>query len=51
MGSEMCIRDSNNPIEGLYAAGETVNLAYHPLCSALTFGRVTAEQVAQRLAE
>ena len=50
-GKAQVLDADNNPIEGLYAAGETVNLAYHPLCSALTFGRVTAEQVAQRLAE
>lgn len=50
-GQARVLDTQNQPIEGLYAAGETVNLAYHPLCSAMTFGRVAAEQVAGRVAK
>lgn len=50
-GQARVLDAQDQPIEGLYAAGETVNLAYHPLCSAMTFGRVAAEQVAERVAK
>ena len=50
-GQARVLNTENQPIEGLYAAGETVNLGYHPLLSALTYGRVAAENVAERIAK
>ena len=50
-GQARVLNKEDQPIEGLYAAGETVNLGYHPLLSALTYGRVAAENVAERIAK
>lgn len=50
-GQARVLNTQDQPIEGLYAAGETVNLGYHPLCSAMTFGRVAAEHVSTRVAK
>lgn len=50
-GQARVLNADEEPIEGLYAAGETVNLGYHPIGSALTFGMVAAENVAASLAE
>ena len=48
-GKAEVLTEAGEAIPGLYAAGETVNLAYHPLCSALTYGMVVAEQIASQL--
>lgn len=48
-GKAQVLTEAGEAIPGLYAAGETVNLAYHPLCSALTYGMVAAEQIAAQL--
>ena len=48
-GKAQVLTEAGEVIPGLYAAGETVNLAYHPLCSALTYGMVAAEQIAAQL--
>lgn len=48
-GKAQVLTEAGEAIPGLYAAGETINLAYHPLCSALTYGMVAAEQIAAQL--
>ena len=48
-GDARVLDENEQVIPGLFAAGETVNLGYHPIGSALTFGRQAAETVAAEL--
>ena len=48
-GKAEVVNDANEPIEGLYAAGEVTFHSAHPASNALTFGMVAGEQVAAKL--
>lgn len=48
-GDARVLNENDEVIPGLLAAGETVNLGYHPVGSAMTFGRQAAETVAAEL--
>ena len=50
-GSAQVLTESGDIIPGLYAAGETVNMAYHPLCNAMTGGIIAAKSIADEIAK
>ena len=48
-GKAEVVNEDNEPIEGLYAAGEVTFHSAHPASNALTFGMIAAEQVIAKL--
>lgn len=48
-GKAEVLNENDEPVPGLYAAGETTNHGNHPVSAAVVFGRIAADEIAEKL--